>query len=149
MSVKIANQMSRNLVYAKAVSAGTDHIVHGVGAIAMFLIVEAMVVYEIMTAELGVWIAIAFIMQAFAIYFINYAIKYLAPLYRKADLALYFSKLEDVVDISGIQEHHNVLLIDSYGVVFTDTSNQIAIDDWMLVNKGTPTKTIEKRIVTK
>jgi hypothetical protein len=127
-------------------SAGVDNVIHGVGAIIMFLITESMVVYEILTSTVGVWVAVAFIMQIAAIYFIKYALKYLTPLSRKVELTVCFSKLEDVSDISGISEQYNVLLIDNYGVVFTDATNRLAIEDWKLIANGSPTKRIEQMI---
>lgn len=144
----IINKTSKSCKYATMSSVGIDHIVHGVGAIIMVLIVEAMVVHEICTADVGVWVAVAFIMQIAAVYFGNYAFKYLAPIARKVEFQAYFSRLEDVVDISHISEHYSVMLIDNYGVVFADTQNQKAIEDWLLVNKGSSTRRIEKLMFT-
>ena len=147
MSAKIGNKASEAYVSTNVLSAGVDHVIHGVGAIVMVLVVEAMVVYEACVADVSVWLPVALIMQGAAMYFVVYAVKHLCTFAhtRKAEFTIRFSKLEDVVDIGYIRKQYRVLLIDDYGIVFTDCVYR-AVDDWLLVNKGTPTKTIEKRI---
>lgn len=144
MRVAIHDNVSKSYVSAQITSAGVDHLIHGIGAITMVSIVEAMVIHAMLNNDIRAGLTIALIIQFAAIYFIRYAIKYLTPLTRKVEFYAYFSRLEDGVEINGIRECYNIMLIDDYGVVFTNALAMTAIEDWLLVNKGSPTKRIER-----
>ena len=135
--------ISKTCLSKKVCSVNNIHLANGLFAIFMVLLIEAMSLFEMLTTDIQIAIAATITMQTMVVYFVAYAIKYLTPYMRKTEFELFFSRLDNITDAASLQKYYYIVNVDSYGVLFTDKDDQRAADDWAMICKGTPTRSIE------
>jgi len=126
----------------KVWSASKFNLIIAIVFIVLTVLLEAGILHCIFTDKIGSAVLLQFMVSPITIVVASCGI---GTYKRRKEFTLYFSQIDDVIDISRLKSEYHLCMIDGYGVLFIKNDDIPSYSDWTTFGSYNSTYRIEEK----